>query len=724
MILSNFINLLIESSVKGSLLLILILIFIKIFRNLSATTRYILWQVVLISQIIIPIFILILPEIKLSTDLVPSDSYKAISVQSSDIGKNSATPAVQNLTEINTEDKPSIHKQSDVNSAIAVVRNIPQDAILMGIWICGLLLFAIKFIIGYYQIYNLQPSLIKLKDQPLNIILLQSIKVLNINSPIYLYLSDEISVPITRGMRKHQIILPLESVDWPKDRQEAIILHELMHIKRKDYLLNILLNIVSILYWFNPLIWIARKWHYAEGEKACDDYVILSGADPDNYAQHLLDSARSLIKSKWAPKYELAMAKRSFLEGRLLSILNDRVKRKYHTKSLISVAVFACTSVLLLSLVHISFSEDTKAVIIDNPQTGLLENEINIKINILETFKIPVVDYNRFSKWSPGLLRVGNNGEIYVFDYRDYTIKKFDNTGNYLLNFGRWVTDDHDFKNNKADQFSWLTSMSITPNGNILVFDSNERKLVRFDQNGVCIDSIYLMEKYGKFYANNVIMYSDDHYLIFHMSNDSSHLFSVFDEKFNRLESFGEIHESYDKDEHKPIKFINEQSRMYQQLDRSFLVTKEYYDHQIFIYDQKNPTKIIKNKHKIITPYELYICTSNEAESIRDSMFYEKGFTSCRYYKDTAHFKRPILQTTGLYKLSDGKIIHFVKYTPTKDDLEFGIELFNSQGQFLKYEKLSDSWWYKVCAIDDNDIFYSLGNQKEDPQIVKFKLDF
>ncbi len=83
------------------------------------------------------------------------------------------------------------------------------------------------------------------------------------------------------------------------------------------------------LHWFNPLVWLAARRFQIAREQACDEGVIALGARPSEYARHLLEIARAMASRAAAPAATLAMARRSQLEGRLMSILTaERARRR------------------------------------------------------------------------------------------------------------------------------------------------------------------------------------------------------------------------------------------------------------------------------------------------------------------------------------------------------------------------------------------------------------
>lgn len=68
---------------------------------------------------------------------------------------------------------------------------------------------------------------------------------------------------------------------------EAILLHELAHIKRNDYLYNLVNVVIETLLFFNPFVWLLTKHIQTEREHACDDVVVTHISSPITYAQAL-----------------------------------------------------------------------------------------------------------------------------------------------------------------------------------------------------------------------------------------------------------------------------------------------------------------------------------------------------------------------------------------------------------------------------------------------------
>jgi beta-lactamase regulating signal transducer with metallopeptidase domain len=119
--------------------------------------------------------------------------------------------------------------------------------------------------------------------------LLQFARKLGLSENIKVYLTELIDVPATIGFFKPVILLPIATINHLSTEQvESIILHELAHIRRQDYLLNILVSVLETILFFNPFAYLLVKVVKKERELFCDDFVVAFKNDPHNYATALL----------------------------------------------------------------------------------------------------------------------------------------------------------------------------------------------------------------------------------------------------------------------------------------------------------------------------------------------------------------------------------------------------------------------------------------------------
>ncbi len=101
--------------------------------------------------------------------------------------------------------------------------------------------------------------------------------------------AGRIDIPCVAGFLKPIIMLPLSLTTYLSAKEvEAILLHELAHVKRNDYLVNLLQQVMSVIFFFNPFVYLINRMVNLERESACDDMVINLTDEPLVYAQALL----------------------------------------------------------------------------------------------------------------------------------------------------------------------------------------------------------------------------------------------------------------------------------------------------------------------------------------------------------------------------------------------------------------------------------------------------
>ena len=113
----------------------------------------------------------------------------------------------------------------------------------------------------------------------------------NIRRPALVVVSDDVKVPMTFGFRRSTIVLPADAKHWPAEELTLALRHELEHVRRDDWFLQLVARAACALYWPHPLAWIAWRRFCLEAERACDDAVV-GCAEPEVYAGQLVSLAR------------------------------------------------------------------------------------------------------------------------------------------------------------------------------------------------------------------------------------------------------------------------------------------------------------------------------------------------------------------------------------------------------------------------------------------------
>lgn len=149
---------------------------------------------------------------------------------------------------------------------------------------------------------------------------------LGVRRRVALLQSERSEMPATWGVRRPAILLPTQARDWTHERIHAVLCHELAHIRRRDWLMQLAAESLRAIYWFNPLVWLLCRRLRREAEQACDDSVLRLGVPAPDYAVHLVEVARGCRRALPEP-VAVPMARRSTLERRIAAMLNPRLAR-------------------------------------------------------------------------------------------------------------------------------------------------------------------------------------------------------------------------------------------------------------------------------------------------------------------------------------------------------------------------------------------------------------
>ncbi len=148
---------------------------------------------------------------------------------------------------------------------------------------------------------------------------------MNIRTTVEALESVSISVPALTGWLRPAILLPIGlAAGLTASQLEAILAHELAHVRRHDYLVNLLQSLVETLFFYHPAVWYVSARIRAERENCCDDLVVRFGAEPRAYAESLLCVARRALAANGIASPALALAateKTSALRRRVRRLL-------------------------------------------------------------------------------------------------------------------------------------------------------------------------------------------------------------------------------------------------------------------------------------------------------------------------------------------------------------------------------------------------------------------
>ncbi|MCR6720603.1 MAG: M56 family metallopeptidase [Chitinophagaceae bacterium] len=146
-----------------------------------------------------------------------------------------------------------------------------------------------RFIRNYRYVQIIRTTALHKADVQLRLYVQKLSAQMGIGKKVELWVSDLVNSPVTIGYLRPVILLPVAAINHLSTQQvEAIILHELAHIRRFDYLLNLVTKFIQSVLYFNPFVKAFVRIIETEREKSCDEMVMQFQYDAHGYASALL----------------------------------------------------------------------------------------------------------------------------------------------------------------------------------------------------------------------------------------------------------------------------------------------------------------------------------------------------------------------------------------------------------------------------------------------------
>lgn len=357
--------------VKGVLLMTVAFAITFVLRRASAALRHATWSLAFVGLLLLPIAAVLLPAWHVS--LPYSGAVDGLRL---DRSPSDGQPAHVNEHVAAETDRPGIFAPSGVAGEVS----LPMDAyatdplastspgvtrswtsLAMLVWISVAILLFIRLSVVLSKLSLLRRSAKPVTDPQWTDLAEVLLGALDVRRPVLLLQHDEIVVPMTYGVRRPVIFLPLHADDWSEDQKQVTLMHEMLHIQRFDHLVHVLALSARALHWFNPLTWVATKRLVAERERACDDGVLAMGVASTSYADHLLGMARHVLIGKEASVGALAMARPSELRSRIVAILNPGQPRRAITR-LRALGMAGCAMISVVLLAAMQPTSETQKV--------------------------------------------------------------------------------------------------------------------------------------------------------------------------------------------------------------------------------------------------------------------------------------------------------------------------------------------------------------------------
>lgn len=300
----------------------------------SAQTEHALWTATLASLLLLPALSPFLPRIP-----VPIPTAVAGVAEHSaepDPGfRLDVTPA--GVVETGTTARPRelrAEAQPLEGTIGSVLRHAPRAApaagwgsldvpgVLILVWLLGATALGTALGLGLFSSVRLCRSARATRDRKWLREFAEARRSVGLMRPVRLRFSERVRTGMAGGFLRPVVLLPDEARRWTAERRRIVLLHELVHLKRRDPVRKVCGRIALAVYWFHPLAWYAIRRASLVREEACDEAVISLGQRPSVYARHLLD----LADPAPLPMPALSRIDRPHLEKRIMRILHTPVR--------------------------------------------------------------------------------------------------------------------------------------------------------------------------------------------------------------------------------------------------------------------------------------------------------------------------------------------------------------------------------------------------------------
>lgn len=273
------------------------------------------------------------------------------------------------------------------------------------LWILGVTAFSIKFLLDLGIVQYIKYSSIENEETSEYTPLLRRLQE-GQNTPVALKVSNIIQAPITIGFWKPIILFPVGMMtQLTVSEVESVLKHEMAHIVRKDYLVNIIQSIMEIVLFYHPLVWWLSSVAREEREYCCDDAALSQQTAPINYAKTLVRIQELVIQQRQT--LAMSFADQSLM-NRIKRIMNLPKSNRNMREKLI-----ATTAVIVLL---VCFSKDMIASVTEKIWSKVeIENRdvprepVSLNMELMSIDTLPSVDTRSYS-----MSKSDDNGSISI----------------------------------------------------------------------------------------------------------------------------------------------------------------------------------------------------------------------------------------------------------------------------------------------------------------------
>ncbi|MCY2965246.1 MAG: carboxypeptidase regulatory-like domain-containing protein [Planctomycetota bacterium] len=270
---------------------------------------------------------------------------------------DSQTPASPVFNPLNGPVREHVLDEPTVTAIVESPRSHGWASLLIGIWLTGTGLGIISLGIAAWNCVRITLDSKQMSDTELDRLAREVKCRLNLHRHVELREHPRAIVPLTCGVVRPVVLLPVAARNWPEEMRRAVLLHELAHVARRDVAWQWLGRLACAFYWCHPLAWLGLQQMRVERELACDDAVVDTGERASDYARQLLEVARQCGRVVGQSPLRMAVAVEMTRGGKLeqrVRALFDSARSHTGLKRRIGITLLLATAILvpLIAVVH------------------------------------------------------------------------------------------------------------------------------------------------------------------------------------------------------------------------------------------------------------------------------------------------------------------------------------------------------------------------------------
>jgi HEAT repeat protein/beta-lactamase regulating signal transducer with metallopeptidase domain len=266
---------------QGAALALLLGATLALIRPTAARARYTISIITLAAMLVVPVATtlrLYQPAVSASSHTVPAAE------PASELNPSPAPRALSSTT----QSLPPF-----VSSPLLRDRLEPILPWLVVVWVLGVLILSVRLGYGWMAARRLRTTGTREVSAPLQQVLARLAAQLRVTRPVRLLESLLVEVPAVIGWLRPVVLVPASALIGLTPQQlEVLLAHELAHVRRYDYLLNVIQCVIETLLFYHPAVWWVSRRIREEREHCCDDLVVRVCGDPHLYATALVGMER------------------------------------------------------------------------------------------------------------------------------------------------------------------------------------------------------------------------------------------------------------------------------------------------------------------------------------------------------------------------------------------------------------------------------------------------